>query len=274
LALALAACGGHVGVDNASGIVPWLGQPGASWIAADGTAAASCNATDVSIPPKLQKWGGVWHDQATGMVGVQNNGPTACEISPPTAIHAMRDGNDLAAITVPADFAARPVLLPPGDAVYVGVAIDNGCTSPQVTSDAFSFEFPGTGTITVSPAVLDVQCGGALNDFEDSGLATAPTTGEAALQASITTPPSSVSGKATTTYQVTLTNPTNADISLSNCPAYQEGIKGEAASNRVFQLNCGGAGSVIHAHDTVTFQIKLPPFAHSGGSGMTTSTGG
>lgn len=252
-ALSLSACGSGA-QSGAAHAVPWLAQPAQSAASSvSAVAAPSCTSADLQV--SAQKWNGVGQGEATGNFDVSNSSSSPCDLPFPTAVVADTASGDIDFDTRNSGFAAD-IVMPPGDEVSVLVGAPFDCSAAPQMSTAFKVSF-GQAAITMTPAVMGVQCGGDVEDFEDRNLVSAPpTTSQSLLQVRIDAPTYSVDPGSQAYFQVTLTNPTTADISLSPCPGYQMGMKGMPGSDQMYTLNCAGAGGVIEAGASQTFQMQ------------------
>jgi hypothetical protein len=78
----------------------------------------------------------------------------------------------------------------------------------------------------------------------------------ASLQVRLTLP-TSVRAGSRLFFTVTLTNPTDVDVVLEPCPAYEQSVYVERlAITKSYYLNCGVA-RVVRAHSQVLFAMQL-----------------
>ena len=265
--VAVAGCGGHQ-TSTAPGLVPWTDTRVETGELAQAVTSPSCRASDLRLPRSQQRWGGVWNDAVSGYLMIENSGPRACDLPPPSRVTAVRQTGSPIAFDV-GRLAAPAVTLHPGDRVQLQVSSPYGCGKPLARSTGFTLTFP-TGTLQVRGARMAVQCGGSLVDFSArdgsaSGAGTTSTSPVSRLQVRMSRVPETVAPGRSVSYAVTLTNPTSTAITFDQCPSYQEGIKGRPSSVQTYQLNCGAVRR-IDAHASVGFamQLPLPPRLPSG----------
>jgi len=237
--------------------VPWVNRPGQTWAQVDAGATPSCAVSDLSLPADQQKWGGAWHRETSGYFVIANSGTSTCAVGAPTAISAQAaDGTSMAFAT---DTTLAPVVLAPGDTLQVQVLAPppGSCGKPPADSSAFVFTLPGAGELDVPNAQMAVECGGSLVDF--SGIDASPaaeTSPYSALAVSIGGNPSTLKPGTDATFAVTLSNPTSRSVSFKKCPSYAESIKGVAASQKTYQLNCQQARDIAPG-SSEKFQMKI-----------------
>lgn len=235
-------------------VVPWTDAPAQGAALAQSATAPPCQVARLRVPRGGQAWGGAWHDAVSGYFVVVNSGRTSCQLLAPSRVTASTPAGAQAFDV--GRLADTAVVLEPGDEVQVQVSSPYDCGKPLVESTGFVLAFP-TGSLHVPRARMAVQCGGELADFSARQTSSVVTTPAAQLRAKLARVPERVGSGSTLAYTVTLTNPTSRRISLDQCPSYEEGIKGQPASVRSYQLNCDAASS-IPAHRSVTFEMQLP----------------
>ena len=77
-ALLLAGCGNQ-GVHE----IPWIDASGHDWAASTSQDLPDCLPSDFTAPAVNQKWGGVWHDAASGFFMMKNISGRSCRLAPP-----------------------------------------------------------------------------------------------------------------------------------------------------------------------------------------------
>jgi hypothetical protein len=154
--------------------------------------------------------------------------------------------------------------LPPGHLGYLTVETDRDCSpsnarggaSSTGTYTSLSVTLPSGSSFNL-PAKLNAGCG-----FLTGGLGvdvpppTTPTDARSHLIAIVETPRTMRAGSAS--YVVTLSNPTDAAISLRHCPGYLEDLSngGLGVVDDRYALNC----SQVHAiapHTSVRYQMRI-----------------
>lgn len=145
---------------------------------------------------------------------------------------------------------------------YLGFGMSGGCPGGSSTRyRGLSVELPqGGGTLDVGAELDSGTCGIAIDDLgvrpPAANLTPAPSPGSlAVLRARVTLPESAAVG-AVMRYTVTLSNPGNADVSLSPCPSYTEVLGYPGNEQLTFRLNCAQVRSIAGASE-VTYRMEF-----------------
>jgi hypothetical protein len=266
--VALTGCGGHQ-ASASHGVVPWVDHPVEGAQLAQSATSPTCTIAALDLPRDEQQWGGAWNGAVSGYFMVENAGHTTCELPAPSRVTATTPSGGRVRFDVGRLSTASPVVLDPGERLQAQVSSPYGCGKDLVESSSFALSFP-SGTLEVPGARMAVQCGGTLVDFSSRGTAGSDAVATGAtpvshLRARLSQVPATVAPGGPVTYTVTLTNPTAKAISLSPCPSYQEGIKGQPSAVHTYQLNCGAARRIgPHASVRFAMQLALPSTLTSG----------
>lgn len=211
---------------------------------------------------------GAWRGQATQEIRIANTGSEACylpgfpsaQLQPPGEAPQGVGASDKAP-----QLAHERIDLAPGDEALMLLGTPGSCAAsggPQrKVSKRLQLALPGGGVKQLDGVHIDTLCGRA------SVLRFHPVQGGAAparqagatlgqLTSSLSVPDEAVRG-GQLRYVVTLSNPTASPVSLAACPAYTQSLyAGGRAAESTLRLNCGGAGTEVAAHSSVSFAMQ------------------
>lgn len=267
-AIALAACGAvrepAAPTPVRSAAVPWISTPGQPL-----QGPVSQSADPPCTPGSLTLSGGppgLLNESLIEDLALTNVSKTGCALTgPPTVTWRLAAGATIE--TVGGAFASTTVNLTPSESAIFDVGPPNRCPSYNPAAEKLAspvdVTLPSGGILTVSGAApLDLQCGRpAVVEFAGDSSPAPPTSGEGALQVTMTAA-ATMSAGGTYQYVVTLTNPTNATVSLVPCPSYTEGMTGSSGllNSRTYVLNCGTVGQLgPGASARFAMQYAIPP---------------
>ena len=260
---------------SANVVVPWLNQPAPaqaeSMQASVSAPLRLCAAADLHIVLGQK---GARHGFATQEIRISNLSADKCTIDGIPDTQILPDNaapQTLGAHDLKPQLASTRIDLDAGQEAILLIGTPGSCdaaTRPQrKVATRIQLALPGGGVKKLDGAHVDTLCGRASLLRFDAGHHNAPAvaalsaTGNAQLSqlSGVVATPDTVNRGDTLRYTVTLSNPTDAPVSLAACPAYTQSFyaDGKIVSNTL-RLNCAATGAQIAAKSSVTYEMQLP----------------
>ena len=268
-----------------AGAVAWVDHPARPWVPVEPKPrpqltpprrVRECAAGDLAV----RAVSGTQFTQSDGVAAeVANQSPSTCLLQGwPTSVAAVRSDGALVRFRLahaPAAFsgvgstnpqAVDFVVLRPRATTGIEVDSSRACIVDFVRAHTFVtilVGLHGGGVVRVpAPAGRSVYFACGSPQVEPFATPVAPPDDagtDLALKSTITLLPKLIAGRELD-YVVTLTNNSDAAVSLRSCPSYREYIASYAAGSvtRTYQLNCASAPGEIAAGEAVSFQMRLP----------------
>lgn len=282
----LSALGYQATASAANGVVPWLNRPAAAPAPAQAAAPApaqhACSASDLKVVPGQQ---GAWRGNATQELRITNRSTESCYLPGAPSLELHHPDAFVEPVS-PAAAAQQRIDLAPDEDAYILLGTPGACDAaigPERKVATRLKLFPrGGGNLTLDGVHVDTLCGPArvlqMEAIQDESKQAAKAAANAAaagkslglrqLTAAISAPASVARGE-TLRYTVTLTNPTDAAITLAPCPSYTQSLNSEGLSqNSTYLLNCAGAAGQIPVGSSVSFAMEAAVPADMTGQGV------
>jgi hypothetical protein len=255
--------------------------PAAAHAAAHATPAArACAAADVQISAGPS---GAYRGQATQEIRIANTGAEACHLPgfPGVQLQPANEApQTVGASELAPQLASARLDLAPGEEAIVLLGTPGSCEAAngpeRKVSKRLQLALPGGGVKALDGVHIDTLCGRATVmrfervQSETAARATAMQQSGAISQLTgAISAPDEASRGGVLHYTVTLSNPTASPVSLAACPSYTQSLYADGKSaDTTMRLNCGGAGGLIPANASVSFDMQVPvPASLAAGSG-------
>ena len=245
---------GNEAVASASDVIAWVDRPAAHYVAPSPSLppadAKPCRPADIRASSG-QMGAGLGNTNLP--VTLVNVSITACSLTGyPTLVGVdAKGGHHVIAVQHGSYFGdpGPPANVEPGGRGAVNISGGDGCNAAFARPRMYPtllIGLPDGGRVAADGREFDTICGVSVSAFGVPSLAAQPTEiPPLPITAAISAPATAAAGT-TLGFVVTLTNPTDADFSLTPCPSYEEFVGSGSsgpwlATIRDYFLNCDAA---------------------------------
>lgn len=260
--------------------VPWVDRPAAPWTP---TPTPTLSTEELFAPCKGGQLkaefveGGGYAGGYGEVFRLTNASSSNCSLSGFPVVDGIRaDGTREQLYTEPEGVDPVMVNLHPGDGASIqftfrDCGLDVAGRTPVSASDGFASAVvvpPGGGDVTlprgsgpeelqaIPPDEDGFRCGGNLDGYTALSSPSPVPNPYAAVTATLRLPAAITVGSSVD-FTLTLTNTGAANVDLTPCPSYHEGlvVAGQAVGLKSYQLDCD-AGKSIPAHSSITYAMR------------------